>query len=341
MRTNRLFRSIVLLSIISGSISLSAEGVPRPGGTVKISSRPLTGCVIRFRGLVKVKKESVLTFRDVPPGDYSVRFELDGKMVEKSITVRSGRTTPVFGDLEKTSTGGMSTRSSRYTPPPMTGLRSPEPHFAGRDVPDADLFYETAEMLRKAVNPLMKAERYKRAEKIYLMILERWPNCDKVEECRFQLGNLYESIFYRDYESAIEQYEALLTYNYHTPLTARWRIALLQKELGREDDAIAWFDRAAAHSPDESVRERAAEEAKVMREEKARRKAEEQRKRLEAERERAMQAAIRTSETVSGIPLSPPPMTGHRPPIRTEASMPSAPADTGEPVVLELPTMEP
>ncbi|MBN2711252.1 MAG: hypothetical protein JXR97_02320 [Planctomycetes bacterium] len=134
----------------------------------------------------------------------------------------------------------------------------PKSGDVGENIDDADLFFEIAEMLRKAVNPILKADRYKRSERIYIAIIERWPNSDKVELCHYNLARLYESLFYRCPEAAIEKYKDVLEHNFKTTLPCRWRIAVIYESTLKDiPKAKEWYGLTAKYSQSENLREKA------------------------------------------------------------------------------------
>ena len=247
------------------------EELPDPvpaTGTLKIGSAPLD-CTVYFRGQMIDKNMAVVTRTGVPAGRYPVLYVHEGRRVEKSVVVRPGKVTFVFGNLTELPPPGAVAKKDQGTEGPLT-LASAATEQAeqtnGRAIEDADMFFDMAEMLRKAVNPFRKAPRYKRAERIYLKILRRWPDCDKASDCRYQLGRIYESLFYRDYEQAIAQYKELLEHDFGTEHPARWRIAVLyENRLKDFPSAREWYELAAKHSKDAGIQEKATKEAEALR----------------------------------------------------------------------------
>ncbi len=239
--------------------------------TLKVGSTP-ADCIVHVDGRRYRKTESVLTLGEMPPGRYTVLFERQGRTTEKTVTLEAGGIGFVFADLRARPEDAPSTGALPPTAPP-----SGEPHAEaepgpaaeaapGETIPDADDTFEHAEVLRTAVNPFAKRSRYEEALRLYRKILERWPRSDKVEASRYQIANIHESVFYREYPAAIAMYESVLERNPSTAFPVRWRIAVLyDNRLGKLPEALAWYEQAAAESPSEEIRERAARCARDIR----------------------------------------------------------------------------
>lgn len=264
----------------SFAILLAAALHTSPGhagetGTLKIGSAPIV-CTIQFRGDIIRKDQAVLTYAGIPAGRYRVSFSKDGRSITKSATVRAGKVTFVFGNLTtreevqiKAKKVPLRPENRAATPPApakspeqrkgsfFDSIRTPpEPKGPlGTPIDDADLFFEIAEILRRSVNPFQKPERYKKAERVYITLLDRWPKSNKVEASHYRLGNIYESVYYRAYQRAIERYEDLLKHNFHTTFPARYRIAVIYESRFKDlAKAKEWYALAAKYCMKSSYR---------------------------------------------------------------------------------------
>ncbi len=94
----------------------------------------------------------------------------------------------------------------------------------------AEVMYELAEILRHAVNPFKARPRYRRALELYRKIITEYPNSSKVEAAHYSSGRIYESIYVRDYASAVKEYKQVLTKNPYTRTDAAARIAELYND---------------------------------------------------------------------------------------------------------------
>lgn len=305
--------------------------VQRGIGRVKIGSRPAE-CVVRFRKRIYQKKDPVLTVDGVPAGRYSVWAGNEENTALRSIVVYPGRTAMVFLDLKKAppSPAAAPGASSSFAAP--SSDREPERvGLTGQTIPDADIFYEAAETQRKSINPFTKATRYKRAERLYRQILQRWPESNKTELCHFRLGMIYESMFYQDFDAAITEYRQVLELNRQTPLPARFRIAEIHEGEDELPEAIEWYRRVAAESPDPALRPL------------GERKIEALQKELKRRREAARAAGLLPDEDLpeKDVPGPFPPSPAMvrpqpRPPL--QAAPPIIPAPPEEPIRLPLTT---
>lgn len=218
-------------------------------GTVKVSTIPIR-CTILFRGERYFKDKGVLVFENVPPGHYTLVAQNEEGSVEKTVIVRPKETTVVVANLRKT--------------PGESGVEQ-----AGRLVPrqytEADDLYALAEVLRSSPNPFRKAARYQRAEELYRRIIERYPDSDKVILAHYQLGNIYESVFYKKYADAINEYKRVIERDFDTALDVRWRIAALYEDkLLNLPAAREWYELCAKYTKDPALADRAAARAAAL-----------------------------------------------------------------------------
>ncbi len=258
-------------------------------GTLKVGSTPIE-CIVTFRGHGYEKTKGVLVFDQVPPGRYTISFSRDGRVLDKVVEVRPGKSSFVYGNLAravpKPQTPPAQAPSAKGMNAGVPGERLPvdgEPAgvataaadgaiaaepvvLPGKEIKDADDKFLLAETLRKSVNPFTKKERYDKARRLYLEIIERWPGSDKIEQCHYHLGQIYESMYYGKHRKAIGKYMDVLRLNPHTRYCVRWRIAVLyDNRLGMKTSAREWYEQAAGLSPRESVRQKAAKAAKLLR----------------------------------------------------------------------------
>jgi TolA-binding protein len=242
------------------------------GGTLKVGSTPIA-CVVRFRNKGYEKTKPILLFRDVPTGRYTVSFTLKDRVVEKVVDVQPGKTTFVFGNLHSQAEAAAADepRADRRAPAePAAHVEQKQPTasppFEGKSIQDADDKFKLAETLRTSVNPFVKKKRYEEAQRLYEEILERWPQSDKAEACHYQLGQIHESIYSREYREAIDHYKDVLRLRPRSTFDVRWRIAVLyDNRLGEKTTAREWYELAAEQSPSASIRSKAAAAAKDLR----------------------------------------------------------------------------
>ncbi len=233
-----------------------AAAVVEALGTLKVGSRP-ENCVVTFRGNRFQKDQAVLTLRAIPPGDYDVIFFANGQTLIKTVTIESGQTASVFADLAPATPAP----APATTLMPETAAPNPPPP----PVSDADDAFNHAETLRQALNPLQRKSRYEEARRLYLKLIERWPDCDKVEASHYRLGEIYESVFYRNFDQAIAEYRAVLDKNFQTKFPVRWRIATIYANLNQRSPAREWYELAAQYEASTDLRRQAQSKAEALR----------------------------------------------------------------------------
>ena len=122
-------------------------------------------------------------------------------------------------------------------------------------IPAAAALYGKAEALRKSVSPFGRERRLRQAAVFYRRIIEKYPTSILVDDAAFQLGDIYESIHFREYKRAIRFYERCFRWNPDTPFPARYRAAYLCDHKLGEYEAAAEFYRLAGHKcRDEELR---------------------------------------------------------------------------------------
>ncbi|MBN2712709.1 MAG: protein kinase, partial [Planctomycetes bacterium] len=135
-----------------------------------------------------------------------------------------------------------------------------------RSIAEANQLYEEAETKRKNLNPFKKVDSYKEAMVLYQKVIDNYPESDKVLISHYQLGNIYESIYFGEHEKAIKEYASVLKYDPKTELNVRWRIAVLyENRLLDRKNALKWYEIASKGEASETVRADAAEKAKYLR----------------------------------------------------------------------------
>jgi hypothetical protein len=91
----------------------------------------------------------------------------------------------------------------------------------------------------------------RRAELLLREILEKYPNSDKIADVAYQLGDLYESRAFRQYDRAAKYFERSFQWMKGTRTDARLRAALIyDKHLNERAKAIELYREEIAHDTD-------------------------------------------------------------------------------------------
>jgi len=90
-----------------------------------------------------------------------------------------------------------------------------------------------------------------RAEILYLELIEKYPNSDKISDAAYDLGSLYEGRAYKQYARAAVFYERSSQWRKSGRTDARMRAAkLYDKQLNERSKAIEMYRDVVAHDTD-------------------------------------------------------------------------------------------
>ena len=82
-------------------------------------------------------------------------------------------------------------------------------------------------------------------------ILEKYPNSDKIADVAYQLGDIYESRAYKQYDRAAKYFERSFQWVKGSRTDARLRAAVLyDKQLNERAKAIELYREVIAHDTD-------------------------------------------------------------------------------------------
>ncbi len=85
-------------------------------------------------------------------------------------------------------------------------------------------------------------DNQRRAEVVFQEILTKYPNCDKISDVAFMLGDIYESKAYKMYYRAVEYYHRCYQWNPKTTHEARIRAArIYDKQLNNRTKALEMY----------------------------------------------------------------------------------------------------
>jgi hypothetical protein len=154
---------------------------------------------------------------------------------------------------------------SQWTEQELLGyhmLFRPSYNLDVKDVPPANLeakvnIREANELYRSAMDYKGKGLgsdyvlNQRRTEFLLREILEKYPTSDKISDVAYQLGDLYESRAYKQYDRAARYYERSVQWKKGTTNDARLRAATLyDKQLNDRSKAIELYRDEIAHDTD-------------------------------------------------------------------------------------------
>lgn len=122
-------------------------------------------------------------------------------------------------------------------------LDVPPPNLNGQThVPEANKLFTWAMTYKDKGFGTDYIDNQRRAEVIFQEILSKYPNCDKISDVAFMLGDVYESKAYKMYYRAVEYYHRCYQWNKMTTHDARIRAArLYDKQLNNRAKALEMY----------------------------------------------------------------------------------------------------
>src|SRR5262249_48884276 len=93
-------------------------------------------------------------------------------------------------------------------------------------------------------------DNQRRAELLFQQMLSRYPRSDKIDDAAYQLGDIYESKAYRQYQRAAAYFERSFQWNPKTHTDARLRAARLYERLNDRSRALEIYRDVLTHETD-------------------------------------------------------------------------------------------
>jgi tetratricopeptide (TPR) repeat protein len=115
---------------------------------------------------------------------------------------------------------------------------------------------EANELMRRAIGYKDKGwgttyiDNQRRAEILLQQMLTKHPQCNKIDEAAYMLGELYESSAFRQYPRAAIYYERCFQWNPKTHHDARLRSARLYERLSERGKAVEIYKEITLHETD-------------------------------------------------------------------------------------------
>lgn len=113
---------------------------------------------------------------------------------------------------------------------------------ANENIPDANEYYRRAMQYKDKGWGQEYTDNQKRAEILLQQILSTYPNSDKISDAAYQLGEIYESKPYKQYQRSALYFERCFQWNSRTQLDARLRAArIYDRNLTERNKAIELY----------------------------------------------------------------------------------------------------
>jgi TolA-binding protein len=202
--------------------------------------------------------------KNLPPEPGTTQAATDAELVERCIAARKEYENSLRALYEYYHRVADKQRSG-WTEQELMGyhlLFKPSYNLDVKDVPPASL--EAKTNIREANELYRSAMDYKgkgfgsdyvlnqrRAEVLLREILERYPTSDKISDVAYQLGDLYESRAFKQYDRAARYFERSFQWKKGTSTDARLRAATIyDKQLNDRSKAIELYRDEIAHDTD-------------------------------------------------------------------------------------------
>jgi hypothetical protein len=120
-----------------------------------------------------------------------------------------------------------------------------------QNIPEANHIYQRAMAYKDKGWGTDYIDNQRRAELLLQQILSQYPQCDKIADTAYQLGDIYESKAYKQYRRAAQYYERCFQWTPHTQYDARIRAArLYDRSLMERGRAIELYKEVTTHETD-------------------------------------------------------------------------------------------
>jgi hypothetical protein len=136
----------------------------------------------------------------------------------------------------------------------ILALDAPPPTLqANYNIPQANELYRRAMGYKDKGWGTDYIDNQRRAELLLQKMLTNYPQCSRISDAAYQLGDIYESKAYKQYARAAVYFERCFQWNDKTHFDARMRAArLYDKTLNDREKAKAIYMEATRHETDEA-----------------------------------------------------------------------------------------
>jgi hypothetical protein len=136
--------------------------------------------------------------------------------------------------------------------PFILGLDIPPPTLQGNNhIPEANDLYRRAMVFKEKGWGNDYVLNQRRAELLFQQLLTNYPQSDKISDAAYQLGDIYESKAFRQYDRAAGYFERCFQWNSKTQFDARLRAArLYDRYLNERNRAIEIYKEVQSRETD-------------------------------------------------------------------------------------------
>lgn len=124
-----------------------------------------------------------------------------------------------------------------------------------KNIEEANLLFQDGVTYKNSLNVIKKKSKLKSAEARFKKILDDYPASDKADDAAYELADIYEGIYFRDYENAVFYYVKCYSLNSSTDKPAYFKAAwIYDKHLKDYKEAVINYRKVLRHSRDEAHR---------------------------------------------------------------------------------------
>lgn len=125
----------------------------------------------------------------------------------------------------------------------------------GKNIEDANILFEDGKAYKNPLNILKKKAKLEYAAVRFKKILNDYPESDKADDAAYELAGIYESHYFKDYESSVFYYVTCYNLNENTDKPARFKAArVYDKHLKDYKEAVINYRKVLRNSKDEATR---------------------------------------------------------------------------------------
>lgn len=131
-------------------------------------------------------------------------------------------------------------------------LDVPPPNLNGQtNVPEANKLFMLAMTYKDKGWGNDYIDNQRRAEILFQKLLSEYPQCNKIDDTAYMLGDIYESKSYKQYRRSAAYFERCFQWNPRTQLDARLRAArIYDRQLAERARAIEIYREVTTHEAD-------------------------------------------------------------------------------------------
>ncbi len=124
-----------------------------------------------------------------------------------------------------------------------------------KNVEEANILFQDGVAYKNSLNIIKKKSKLKYAEARFRKIIDDYPSSDKADDAAYELGDIYEGIYFRDYENAAFYYVKCYTLNASTDKPAYFKAAwVYDKHLKDYNKASKIYRTVLKNGNDETYR---------------------------------------------------------------------------------------